>query len=64
MITDITRSLEMVETSRSIYWTDMFGHRKGSGRFRTFIGVPGVTGTPPVSVWALLGLSGIEEEEA
>ena len=34
MITDITRSLEMVETSRLIYWTMLFGHRKCSGEFR------------------------------
>ena len=26
----MTRSLEMVETKISIYWTTIFGHRKGS----------------------------------
>ena len=39
----------------------MFGHRKGSGRFRTFTGVPGVYRNPPGSVMGLLGLSGEEE---
>ena len=31
---------------------------------RVFIGVPESYGNSPGSVWALLGLSGIEEEEA
>ena len=29
-IGDMTRSLEMVETKRSIYWTTIFGLQKGS----------------------------------
>ena len=42
-ITDMTRSLEMVETKRFIYWKVTFGQHNGSGCFR----VPGVIGTPP-----------------
>ena len=30
-ITDMTRSLEMVERYRFIYWMMIFGHRKCSG---------------------------------
>ena len=29
-IGDMMRSLKMVETERSIYWTTIFGHRKCS----------------------------------
>ena len=29
-IVDMMRSLKMVETERSIYWTTIFGVRKGS----------------------------------
>ena len=28
VITDMTRSLELVDTYRLIYWTAIFGHRK------------------------------------
>ena len=34
----------------------IFGHRNGFGGYRIFIGVPGVTGTPPGSYWALWAL--------
>ena len=45
-ITDMTRSLEMVETSRLIYWTAMFGHQKCSGRFQIKPECRRVTGNP------------------
>ena len=61
MITDMTRSLEMVETQRLIYWTTMFGHRKCFRRFQTYTGVPGDYRNPPGDVMGLLGLSGEEE---
>ena len=32
-ITDMKRSLKMVETESLLYWTVTFGHRNGSGRF-------------------------------
>ena len=44
----------MVETLILIYWTTIFGHRNGSGGYRIYTGVPGVTGTPR----GLLGLMG------
>ena len=44
-ITDMTRSLEMVETERLIYWMTMFGHRISS-EFRHISEYRGVTGTP------------------
>ena len=40
VITDMTRSLEMVETQRLIYWTMLFGHRIN-------IGVPEGLSEPP-----------------
>ena len=44
---DMTRSLEMVERSRLIYRTIVFGHRKCFGGYRVLIGSPeGVPGTP------------------
>ena len=46
-ITDMTRSVEMVEKERFIYRTMIFGHRKCSGKHRVLIGSPeGVPGTP------------------
>ena len=39
-IGDMTRSLEMVETKRLIYWTAIFGHRKCSGEVSDLTGVP------------------------
>src|SRR5215216_8080787 len=48
-ITDMTRSLEMVERLRLIYWTIVFGHRNGSGGTRyisEYREGGGVTGTP------------------
>ena len=39
-ITDMMRSLEMVERERLIYWTIVFGHLNGFGTFRIFIRVP------------------------
>ena len=57
-ITDMKRSLEMFETSRIIYWTMLFRHRKSFERYRVKNGVPeglpeppGGTNGPP---WALL----------
>ena len=49
VITDVTRSLEMVETQRLIYWKPMFGHRKCSGWNRDFTGLPGGLPEPPGS---------------
>ena len=46
-ITDMTRSLEMVERERLIYRTMVFGHRKCSKGYRVHIGSPeGVPGNP------------------
>ena len=58
MITDMTRSLEIVETLRSIYSMTMFGHRKCFGRFWTYTGVPGGYRNPPGSILGLMGASG------
>ena len=41
----------------------MFGHRNGFEWFGHFSGGPGGYQNPPGSIWALLGLSGIEERE-
>ena len=46
-ITDMPRSLEMVETLISIYLMTMFGHRKCFVRFRAYIGVPVGYRNPP-----------------
>ena len=46
-IMDMTRSLEMVERLRLIYWTIVFGHRNGYRVFWVFIGVPGGYRNPP-----------------
>ena len=40
VITDMTRSLEMVETLGLIYWTTIFGHRKCSREVSDKTGVP------------------------
>jgi len=46
-ITDITRSLEMVERLRFIYWKIVFGHGKCSGCTGYVLGhQKGVPGTP------------------
>ena len=50
MITDMTRSLEMAETWRLIYWMTIFGHRNGSGGYRIYTGVPGGYRNPPPEV--------------
>ena len=47
VITDMTRSLEMVETWRLIYWKPIFGYRKCSGWNKDFTGVPGGYRNPP-----------------
>jgi hypothetical protein len=57
-ITDMTRSLEMVERKRFIYWKVVFRHRNGSERFRYIIGVPEGYRNPPGKLWALLGHTG------
>ena len=62
MITDMTRSLEMVETRRLIYWTTIFGHRNGSGIIGYIPEYRGVTGTPRGVYWALLGHTGKKEK--
>src|SRR5215216_7446977 len=54
----MTRSLEMVGTSRLIYWKVIFGHRNGSGRHRINNGVPGGYRNTPGGQWALMGFSG------
>jgi hypothetical protein len=46
-ITDMTRSLEMVDWQRLIYRMIVFGHRKCSGVIRVFIGVPDGLPEPP-----------------
>ena len=51
MIADMTRSLEMVETYILIYWTDIFGHRKGSGE----VWSPGRLPEPPGRYMGLIG---------
>src|SRR3954471_12137558 len=56
----MTRSLGMVETSRLIYWTAMFGHRNGSERFRILPECRRGYRNPPGEVWALLGHEGRE----
>ena len=61
MITDMARSLEMVETLRLIYWNVIFGHRMSSGGYRINTGVPGGYRNPPGSILGLMGLSGEEE---
>ena len=46
-ITDMTRSLEMVDSSRLIYRTIVFGHRKCSRGYQVHIGSPeGVPSNP------------------
>ena len=55
VIMDMTRSLEMVDASRLIYWTTIFGHQKCSGEVSDKIGVPEGLQEPPGEV---LGLSG------
>ena len=57
-ITDMTRSLKMVETKRLVYWKVIFRHRKGSGGHRINTGVPGSYRNPPGGQWAFMGLSG------
>ena len=54
-IGDMTRSLEMVETQRLIYWTMLFGHRMSSERYRIIIGVPEGYRNP---LGELMGLDG------
>ena len=52
-IRDMTRSLEMLEPQRSIYWKAIFGHRKGSEWFGHFAEYQEVTETPREKLWAL-----------
>ena len=40
VITDMTRSLKMVETYRLIYWIAMFGHQECFGEVSDKTGVP------------------------
>ena len=57
VITDMTRSLEMVETYRLIYLITISGHGKCSGCFRRKTGVPEGYRNPPGSNgprWALV----------
>jgi hypothetical protein len=47
-LTDMKRSLKMVERSRFIYRTMVFGHQKCFRGYQVLIGSPeGVPGTPP-----------------
>ena len=46
-ITDMTRSLEIVERKRLICWTIVFGQWNGFGTFQIFIGVPRGYRNPP-----------------
>ena len=57
-IKDMTRSLEIVERERLIYWMKVFGHRNGFGTFRIFIGVPRGYRNPPGKVLGLMGHRG------
>ena len=56
----MTRSLEMVERQRSIYWKAIFGHQKGSEWFGYFSEYRRVTGIRRGKYWAFMGLSGKE----
>ena len=47
VITDMTRSLEMVERSRLMYWKVVFGHRRGFGVCHVHTGVPEGLPEPP-----------------
>src|SRR5215216_7291969 len=56
-ITDMTRSLEMVERLRLIYWTIVFGHRNGSGgtgyilEYRGLPEPPEESNAPTWAIW-------------
>ena len=52
MIMDMTRSLEMVETLRLIYWNVIFGHRMSSGGYQIKTGEPGGYRNLPGGYWA------------
>ena len=54
-ITNMKKSLEIVEKLRLIYWTIVFGHRNAFRTFRIFIGVPRVYQNPPGKVMGLHG---------
>ena len=58
-IKEMTRSLEMVERLRLIYWTKVFGHRKDFGTFQILIGEPRGYRNPPGKLWALMGHMGV-----
>src|SRR3954467_1591708 len=56
VITDMTRSLEMLEPKRLIYWKPMFGLRNRSGGKRQFYRIPGGGyRNPPGGYWAIVG---------
>ena len=46
-ITDTTRSLEMFQRERLIYWTMIFGHRNGFRKVWICFGVPRGYRNPP-----------------
>ena len=52
VITDMTRSIEMVETLRLIYWNVIFGHRMSSGGYQINTGETGRLPEPPGGYWA------------
>ena len=54
-ITDMTRSLEIVERQRLIYRTIVFRHRKCSGGTGYVSGHRKGFRAPPAKIWALLG---------
>ena len=61
-ITDNTRSLEMVERYRLIYWIIVFGHWKCFGMYRVHIGVMGGGLPEPLGEdMGHMGLSGKEK---
>ena len=54
-ITDMTRSLEMVERQRLIYWKVIYGHRNGSDKVRGFFRSTGRLPEPPGKVNGPIG---------
>ena len=57
-ITNMTRSLEVVERQIFIYWTRIVGHQKCSGWFRRKPECRRGYRNPPGKYWALVGLRG------
>ena len=64
MITDMTRSLKMVDTLRLVYWNVIFGHRMSSGGYRINTGETKRLPEPPGGLLGLMGPSGGRGEAA